>query len=336
MDATLAEFGPAVALVGQAARWAAGFAERLRSVGATSKSDASPVTAADLALQALLVAGLQERYGAIPVVGEESTAVFRGEGGDALRSRVHELAQSARPGFTSAAIDAAIDAGTADGTSREQWIIDPIDGTRGYLTGQQYCVCLGLVRDRDVAFGAAGCPRLGTEGLVVAASRGRGSWVWSGLAGGAPPHRVVAVKAPRPELVACESADVGPRAKQRLRLLAEAWPATLSARQLESQCKFVLVAIGEADLAVRFPPRVAGSERDAVWDYAGAVVMAEEAGARMTDCDGQPLRFGRGRYIEGNRGILCAAPWLHATAVERMPEVDRLMLRATPQASSDG
>ncbi|MFO0826653.1 MAG: inositol monophosphatase family protein [Phycisphaerales bacterium] len=326
MDAASQPFAPATALVAAVTRAAVSFAERLGPRGTASKSDASPVTAADLAIQALLVTGLRDAYGgsgmprggAGEVVGEESTAVFSGVDGDALRAGVHELVRSVRPELAPRAIDDAIDAGVGSGHGERQWIIDPIDGTRGYLSGQQYCVCLAYVERGVVEFGAAGCPRLGERGLVVAAARGAGAWAWDGLDHSATPRRLEARRSASRVVTASESPEASDRARRRLRGLATALGAEFAARPMESQCKFVLVATGDVDLAVRFPPRSGGAAKDMVWDYAGAVVMAEEAGATMTDCRGAPLRFGAGRAIDRNFGVLCAAPWAHARAVDRI------------------
>ncbi len=326
MDAIDPAFLPATELLATASAHAAEFANRLRTSDTASKNDASPVTAADLAIQAIVVLGLRERYGDISVVGEESTAIFRAPGGDALRSTVHALVRLARPAVTSSVIDDAIDMGAGDGFASTQWIIDPIDGTRGYLTGQQYCVCLALAENGVVQFGGAGCPRLGDRGLLVAGARGSGAWAWQGfdrrIASGDQPTRLVARTNPRNPVIASESPEASDRARTRLRHLAAGLAPSFEARPMESQCKFVLVATGQVDLALRLPPREPARTKDMVWDYAGAVVMAEEAGASMTDCRGLPLRFGAGRCIDGNHGILCAAPWAHASAIERIRQFD--------------
>ena len=330
MDANNDDYQPATELLGLATGWAREFSTRVVTADTASKTDASPVTAADLAIQALVVVGLRERYGDVNVVGEESTAIFRtredtGQG-NALRETVHALVRSVRPTITATAIDDAIDSGSGDGLASSQWIIDPIDGTRGYLKGQQYCVCLAKVVNGIVRFGGAGCPRLGERGLLVAATRGAGAWAWdnideSSIAHSAP--RQLQARCERRELiVASESPEATDRARRRLRKLAEGLAPAFEARPMESQCKFVLVATGDVDLAVRFPSRDSGRNRDMVWDYAGAVVMAEEAGAAMTDCRGVPLRFGRGRSIEENHGILCAAMPVHEAAVQQFRSLE--------------
>lgn len=326
-DACGAEWMPAVEAVSVASRAAVRFAERLRNEpgGQVAKADASPVTAADLALQALLTMLLSERYGPGAAVGEESTSVFSGDIG--LRSLVHELVRSERPGLAARTIDDAIDAAGGDGTERRFWVMDPIDGTRGYLKGQQYCTCLALVDDGVPIFGAVGCPRLGERGRLIVAARGEGAWEWDGLEPAGPPAavRVRPRGDDREPLRACASPDIGPRSRARLEALATGVrppPAGLEIAAMESQVKFALVARGEVDLAVRFPLGDPARDRDMIWDYAGAVTFVEEAGGRMTDCRGEPLRFGRGRAIERNAGILCSAGWAWRAAVDRLAAVD--------------
>ena len=69
-------------------------------------------------------------------------------------------------------------------------MLDPIDGTKGYLLGDQYAVALALVEDGKVQIGALGCPNLTDAstpdndgpGSVILAARGQGTWI-SSLAG---------------------------------------------------------------------------------------------------------------------------------------------------------
>ena len=72
-----------------------------------------------------------------------------------------------------------------------------------------------------------------------------------------------------------------------------------------------MVATDEADLlaSVRW-----GSE----WDIAAAALIAQEAGARVTDAMGQPLRFNKQTPI--SLGVLCSAPGIHEAAIERLHE----------------
>lgn len=69
------------------------------------------------------------------------------------------------------------------------WTLDPIDGTKGFLRGEQYAVCLALIIDSVVELGVIGCPNLpnsssrssgdgggevGERGAIFVAVRGQG------------------------------------------------------------------------------------------------------------------------------------------------------------------
>lgn len=63
------------------------------------------------------------------------------------------------------------------------WTLDPIDGTKGFLRGEQYAVCLALIIDARVELGVIGCPNLpvsasdpsGPRGCIFVAVRGQGA-----------------------------------------------------------------------------------------------------------------------------------------------------------------
>jgi 3'(2'), 5'-bisphosphate nucleotidase len=63
------------------------------------------------------------------------------------------------------------------------WTLDPIDGTKGFLRGEQYAVCLALIIDAQVQLGVIGCPNLpvhasnpdGPRGCLFVAVRGQGA-----------------------------------------------------------------------------------------------------------------------------------------------------------------
>jgi 3'(2'), 5'-bisphosphate nucleotidase/inositol polyphosphate 1-phosphatase len=49
---------------------------------------------------------------------------------------------------------------SAGGASGRHWVLDPIDGTRGFVGMRQYSVCLGLLSEGEVVAGVLGCPNL--------------------------------------------------------------------------------------------------------------------------------------------------------------------------------
>ncbi|KAF8736949.1 hypothetical protein AX14_013682 [Amanita brunnescens Koide BX004] len=135
-----------------------------------------------------------------PIVGEEDASDLRVDAGAVLRGRIVELANEALtaelatgddgewgigPGKERSADELldAIDRGNhTGGKTGRMWTIDPIDGTKGFLRGEQYAVCLALIVDAQVKVGVIGCPNLpviATEpepkGCIFVAVRGHGT-----------------------------------------------------------------------------------------------------------------------------------------------------------------
>ena len=75
--------------------------------------------------------------------------------------------------------------------------------------------------------------------------------------------------------------------------------------------RMAMVAANEADVvaSIRW-----GSE----WDIAAASLIAQEAGAMVTDALGQPFVFNRADPT--SVGILCCCPAIHEEGVERLRE----------------
>ena len=130
-----------------AVRLACGVTEAVRAelAGADrqTKSDRSPVTVADFAAQAILIAVLSRAFPDVPVVAEESAAGLRGEEGRCVRERVVGFVRSCAPTahMSDEQVLDAIDAGSAEPPSGSRddgprffWCIDPIDGTVSNLT----------------------------------------------------------------------------------------------------------------------------------------------------------------------------------------------------------
>lgn len=87
------------------------------------KSDRSPVTKADLEVQAFLKAGLRECTPGIPVFGEEHS-----------EEENNHTIEAGKPEIF--------------------WIVDPIDGTQNYAMGIDFfCISIGLVREKQVVLG---------------------------------------------------------------------------------------------------------------------------------------------------------------------------------------
>lgn len=288
---------------------------------ALAKADASPVTVADYAVQAILVTALHEATGdeRLDIVGEESAAVLRDRANAALLDAVVDAVQAWRPGLAAERILDAIDAGGHDATASRFWTIDPIDGTRGFVRGNHYAVCVALIDNGEVVFGGLGCPNLSLDhrapldqhpesGTIVIAARGSGCWQRDERAPRERGERLLrGEEPPRAPILAASHASSPSPTGFHSRVLELLGPGADRIR-LDSQSKYALVARGQADgylSGVRDP----GGEY--IWDHAPGSLVASEAGADVTDLDGKPLDFSRGRRLSANRGLVCAVPWIH-------------------------
>ena len=167
------ELEAAVAAVRAASKVCVAVQRDLVTAETLEKKDKSPVTVADFASQAVVCAALSEQLPDDPVVGEEGSAELRTDENAALRASVANHA-----GMDEAATLSAIDRGAFDpaddASVTRYWTLDPIDGTKGFLRGQQYAVALGLIENGQVVLGVLGCPNL-EGGVVMTAVKGGGS-----------------------------------------------------------------------------------------------------------------------------------------------------------------
>lgn len=302
--------------------------DTLSSVPAIEKGDGSPVTAADYALQAIVVAGLRATSpdGRCPLIGEEhADALVAARRPDAERLVVDAI-RSVLGWRSHADALRSID-GDDPRPGEARWTIDPIDGTKGFLLGAQCSICLALIDGSRVAVGVLGCPRMGPTGdaavhrdgpgVVYAAARGEGAFELD--AAGAvlrrlslPPWRGGAVRWARS--MNRSASPMPSRLEPRLAAIA-----SLDECRMDSQCKYALVARGDADLVVRLP-RSRG-HLESVWDHASGVLIASEAGATVRDALGAELDFSHGAALASNAGIACAAPGLDPRVADAVAEL---------------
>ncbi|MGH7129607.1 MAG: inositol monophosphatase family protein, partial [Planctomycetaceae bacterium] len=160
-----------------------------RSVQATvtedvlEKDDRSPVTVADFASQAIVCRRLAETFPHDPIIAEEDAASLRAPENVPFLDRIQHELKRVGLDADAATICAWIDRGNAGDSSGRFWTLDPIDGTKGFLRGDQYAIAIALIVEGRVEVAALGCPNLGRPaydsepaGVVLWAVRGQGSW----------------------------------------------------------------------------------------------------------------------------------------------------------------
>ena len=216
---------------------------RARGFETTRKADASVVTEADHAAEAIIVAGLRQATPDIPVVAEEEIA-----------------------------------AGHIPAQADTYWLVDPLDGTREFAAGgEDFAVCIGLVRQGRPALGVVGVPM---QGELFGGIVGVGAWKRS-TAGEQP----IAVRQPPASGLAVVASRHYANDPKLAPFLHGRHVA--SVLNLGSAVKFCHVADGRADLYPRFG-------RTMGWDTAAAQALVEAAGGSVCDmASGAPLAYGK-------------------------------------------
>lgn len=287
------------------------------STDAVTKDDRSPVTVADLAIQAVVSLHLKRRYPADSLLAEESSGILESE--PELAERVLDLVQRCVPGTDADTMIRAMDRGDATSSDRGRtWVLDPIDGTKGFLRGDQYAVALALVVDGEVTVGVLGCPNLpaapgGTGGSLFAACRGAGATVRSLT--DSVTHRVrVDARTDPTAARLCESVEAAHSDHEVQARIAQRIGITAPSVRIDSQCKYGVVARGDASVYLRLPRRE--DYREKSWDHAAGAIVVEEAGGRVSDLEGRSLDFSCGRLLGAHRGIVVTNGVLHDRVLE--------------------
>jgi len=203
------------------------------SHGLEAKDDASPVTLADRAAEAAMRAAIEARFPDDAIIGEEY--------------------------------------GVREGTSGRAWVLDPIDGTRAFISGRPiFGTLIALVAD--------GWPVLGVIDQPILRER------WVGVIGRPTLFNGKAAATRRcPELSKALLATTSPALFGDDQLHAfEHLDAAVMSTVLGGDCyNYACVASGWLDIVVEDGLKL--------HDFAALVPVVEGAGGRMCDWSGDPL-----------------------------------------------
>jgi myo-inositol-1(or 4)-monophosphatase len=178
---------------------------------------------------------------------------------------------------------------------RRIWCVDPIDGTRDFLRGRPgWAVSIALVSDGLPIFGVLYAPA--RDELWVAQTGGGASMNGATIASGSR-TMLAGARVPAASL---------PRVDSDLMPVHQ--PNSIALRM-------AMVAKDDADL-------VATLRWGFEWDIAAATLIAQEAGAIVTDAFGSPLAFNTPRAQ--SFGVVVAVPGIHAAAVDRLADRARV------------
>jgi 3'(2'), 5'-bisphosphate nucleotidase len=295
-------------------------AEMLGTPDRMEKAGREPVTIADYGAQAVILRAIAQRFPSDGAFAEERAADFASVASDAQREQVlrHVQAITGAP-VTAAELQTWLDFGRGKPAERI-WAVDPIDGTKGFLRGEQFAIAVALLVGGELAVAALACPMLpfdpakpGSQGVIAWAARGEGASL-EALAGDASrPLHVSALGTPA-QARAVESVESGHTDHGFSAGVLSAAGVGGGPVRMDSQAKYVAVADGRAEIYIRHSQ--GADYREKVWDHAAGALIVAEAGGRVTDLGGRPLDFSIGERLGGNHGILGTNGPLHDRLLE--------------------
>lgn len=321
------ELSVALEAVRQASELCSAAQAGLTSCEHMDKADKSPVTVADYGAQALVLKRLGDAFPSDPAVGEEDAADLRKEENAVLFSKIVEYVQKVDASMDESAILASIDRGShAGGPEGRFWTLDPIDGTKGFLRGQQYAVALALIENGEVVLGVLGCPNLpadpskpeGEKGCLLYAIKGQGAFQapLSDLSQAAAVTCDAISDAS--QAVFCESVESGHTAHGRSAIIGQLLGSQAAPFRMDSQCKYAAVSRGQASIYLRLPTRPGYEEK--IWDHAAGFIVLTEAGGQVADTFGKALDFSLGRTLKNNKGIVATSSGVFDSVIEAVIE----------------
>jgi 3'(2'), 5'-bisphosphate nucleotidase len=225
----------------------------LQKIGADNFSE--PVTAADKTASRIIVDGLHKAFPDDGILSEEEV--------DDLDHRL----------------------------SRERiWIIDPLDGTAGFIKRDgDFCVQIGLAIRGVATLGVVFMPVHATLNYAV---KGEGAWAVYG--DGEPERLHSSDKTDLSEMCLAMSRD---HPSPRMGRISQALGITKTERRGSVGLKVALIASQTCDLYIHPSPRTK------LWDTCAPQIILEEAGGRFTDLFGQPMRYDRPE-LQNQNGIV--------------------------------
>jgi 3'(2'), 5'-bisphosphate nucleotidase len=183
------------------------------------------------------------------------------------------------------------------------WVVDPIDGTRGFaMKNGEFSVMIGMVARGRVAVGVVSEP---AKSRVTYAQFGHGCWVRAGEAMPVSCHVTQTRELGGAVLVqshAKKGETPWPVTAIRPRKVVETYSAGV---------KLAMVARGEADLYVNTYANFSD------WDICAGDLLVTEAGGKVTEIAGTAVRYGTpGNAQRG--GLLATNGRLHEGAVDAL------------------
>ena len=290
-----------------------------RHIVRSEKTGAEPVTIADYGAQAIICHTIQKYFPDDGVMAEESGSEFaRVVEADQKAIIIDLVSHILGEKVTESHLIAWLDHARIDKMTSEPhrvWVIDPIDGTKGFLAQRHFVNAVGVLEGRIPIAGALAAPAYPNVhgGLLLHAV--------DGVAYAESLHikndrRVIRVSdhVDIHTLRALESVEKGHAGLARLARVRELMGMSPSqVEQADSMEKYGRIAVGDADLYLRLP-RLGDGRPHNIWDHAPGTAIVLAAGGKITDIDGSPIDYSKGTGLN-NYGVVATNGKIHELAL---------------------
>lgn len=181
------------------------------------------------------------------------------------------------------------------------WMIDPLDGTTGFIEGNgDFAVQIGLAEDGDCVLGVVYQP---LTGVLYRAVRGSGTWIERPEA---EPER--ARVSNHLDLATMRLAASRSHRSPRMDRVVQRFGVKQEVRRGSVGIKVGLIVEQQCDLYVHLSPRTKQ------WDTCAPEVILLEAGGKLTDLFGEPLRY-NSPEVQNRNGIIATNGAAHQRVI---------------------
>ncbi|MEL7432798.1 MAG: inositol monophosphatase family protein [Chloroflexota bacterium] len=287
--------------------------------------DSEPVTIADYGSQVLICRALAEYFPDDGVIAEEGGSQFLELTNDKQKAEIINLLTTILDvNITQGKIVSWLDQGL-DVDSSRKWIIDPIDGTKGFINMRHYAIGVGYTENGETTGAIIAAPGYGDgvsgnddyNGAIFYIEDGKPYQVSIGEETD-PVEMSVSDRSENLRVV--QSYEKQHASKSRMSIVREkAGMSDAEVIELDSMEKYALVANGDADVYLRLP-NLSSTRPHMVWDHAPGVALVLAAGGKATDVNGEPLDFSQGKTLP-NRGMVISNGVVHDRLLEAVQEL---------------
>ncbi|KAK8808391.1 hypothetical protein WA158_008292 [Blastocystis sp. Blastoise] len=308
----------------------------ISSENVISKSDLSPVTVADYSVQAIISLHLIRLFGKenFKLVAEEDSNFLQTSQGKDCLERVTTYVNQAFESdiYTEQDIIEVLSNNNNIDTNHDYWVLDPIDGTKGFIRKQYYAIGLAYIHNHTPFFGIISSPNLSfssfssslniydsfPKGCIFVAQQSSGVKMIdldTHISRAICCHDIQSVS----DAVFVTSYERGHSNVSILDSIKQELNNNTQSIYIDSMTKYCLVARGDAHVYYRYKPT--NDYKENVWDHAAGYIIAKESGLIVTDILNKEIDFSTGKKLSNNHGILVSSPSIRPQVMNAIHKV---------------